>query len=42
MKKQSVKKEQGIAFTTDGFYRKKFEKGLSFKLTNAQSKVIEK
>jgi ATP-dependent DNA helicase RecG len=40
MKKQSVKKEKGVAFTTNGYYREKFETGLSFKLTNAQSKVI--
>lgn len=40
MKKQSVKKGKGIAFTIDGYFRKKFETGLSFKLTNSQSKVI--
>lgn len=40
MKKQSVKKKKGVAFTTNGYYRKKFETGLSFQLTNAQSKVI--
>lgn len=40
IKKQTVKNEKGIAFSTNGYYRQKFEKGLSFKLTDAQSRVI--
>jgi ATP-dependent DNA helicase RecG len=40
MKKRSVKKEKGIIFVNNGVYRKKFETGLLFELTNAQRKVI--
>lgn len=40
MKKNDVKKEDGIIFVCDSDYRKKFERGLSFELTNAQRKVI--
>jgi ATP-dependent DNA helicase RecG len=40
MKKKSVKKAEGIRFKCNGKHRANFEKGLSFKLTNAQRKVI--
>jgi ATP-dependent DNA helicase RecG len=40
MKKRSVKKAEGIRFKCNGKHRANFEKGLSFKLTNAQRKVI--
>ena len=40
MKKRSVKKAEGIRFKCNGKHRDNFEKGLSFKLTNAQRKVI--
>jgi ATP-dependent DNA helicase RecG len=40
MKKRSVKKEDGIRFKCSGKHRDNFERGLSFKLTNAQRKVI--
>jgi ATP-dependent DNA helicase RecG len=40
MKKRNVKQGKGIFFVNNGVYRKKFETGLSFELTNAQRKVI--
>ncbi len=40
LKKKSVKKAEGIRFKCNGKHRANFEKGLSFKLTNAQRKVI--
>jgi len=40
MRKHSIKKKKGISFYKDGMYRKKFEMGLSFELTNAQRRVI--
>jgi len=40
MKKRYVKQGKGIFFVNNGAYRKKFETGLSFELTNAQRKVI--
>ena len=40
MKKKSVKKAEGIRFKCNGKHRDNFERGLSFKLTNAQRKVI--
>jgi ATP-dependent DNA helicase RecG len=41
MKKRIVKKEVGIQFTCNGEHRKKFERGLSYTLTNAQFRVID-
>jgi ATP-dependent DNA helicase RecG len=40
MKKKSVKKAEGIRFKCTGKHRDNFERGLPFKLTNAQRKVI--
>jgi len=41
IKKQSTKNKKGIAFINKGDYRMFFERGLPFKLTNAQRRVIE-
>lgn len=40
MKKRGVKKAEGIIFACNGEHRKRFERGLPFKLTNGQRKVI--
>jgi ATP-dependent DNA helicase RecG len=41
IKRQSAKNKKGIAFINKGDYRMFFERGLPFKLTNAQRRVIE-